>query len=99
MRGHLLDELLGGLFIEEPEIELALIQFAEGNQRRQGHSAIAGKEGHILKHRENECRRFFSEGGKGILAEDCGLGTLHSVEKAELRFHHSGRSLMAAKLE
>lgn len=99
MRGDLLHELLGGLLIEELEIELALVQLAERDECCQSQTAVSRVERHILQKSENQRCSLLGEGRKGIPAEHSCLRALNGIEEAELGFDQTRRGLMAAELQ
>ena len=99
MAGRALEEILRRLFIEQARIDGAVVQLAEGEERRERDAAVAAAERTVDEKREQKCRNLVGERGVGLAAEHRHLRALDGVEQPELRVDHAGIRLVAAELD
>lgn len=98
MRGGSLEERLGAFLIEHAGVDRPIVQFAEGEERGEGHAAVAAAERAVRQKSEEKRGDLFREGGIGLASECRDLRTLDGVDQAELRLHHAGMGGGAAEL-
>ena len=85
MRRGFLHQVLERLFVEDPAIDAAPVQFTKGEQRCEGQPAIPRPERKILQESEKEGGGFFPELRIGVTAEHRRLGTFHRVGQTKRR--------------
>jgi len=98
MRGGALDQVRGRLLIDHSEVDVAVVDLAEREERGERDAAIAAAEWAIGEEGEEERGHFFGESGIGLAPEGRDLGTLDGVDQTELRFDDAGMRLVAAEL-
>jgi hypothetical protein len=93
-----LEQILSRLLVEDARVDGAVVQLAEGDQRRQRHAAVLAAERARLQKSEDEGCDFVGEGGIGLASEGGHLRALHGADETELRLDHAGMRLIAAEL-
>lgn len=93
-----LHQVLERLFVEDPSIDAAPVQFTEGEQRCEGQPAIPRPERKVLQESEKEGGGFLPELRIGVTAEHRRLGPLHRVGQTKWRVDDARLRISPSKL-
>src|SRR5438309_11516112 len=98
MRRGAPEQRLRRFLVEHARVDAAVVQFTEGEERRERDAAIAAAERTVGEQREDERCHFFGERRVSLPAEGRDLRALHGVDQTELRLDDAGMRGGAAEL-